>query len=249
MLEFLEDYGNSSMSVFSKFRSNPRLIKYWDDLEIIADIRNQIKVLEDHHRLISEVKILTSGKKIKIIDHIHLGEVYSRVNYNSSGKAMNTSIILSGKHNRAISFDNYPPGIGKWAFESVLATDNLNLGYKYGKLVRNCEDIPDLARLDAQGNPLPWRFKTKDANGNNTFSSIKVKDKKTTTWPNTYSQNKIDAYTTYAYQNMTFDRIEKGNFVFVGRQPDNMFMELVFDNIDPALSSTKRITSYPIINP
>jgi hypothetical protein len=140
-------------------------------------------------------------------------------------------------------------GGGKWAYETIENTDNLGLGYKYGKLVRNCEDIPDLSRLDAQGNPLPWRiFESKDANGNKIYTSIKVKSDKTTTWPDTYSQKKIDAYTTYAFQNMSYSRIEKGNFVFKGEQPDGIALELVFDNINPSLSSTKRITTYPILD-
>ena len=82
----------------------------------------------------------------------------------------------------------------------------------------------------------------------NTFTSIKTKTDETTTWPDTYSQNKIDAYTTYAYQNMNFDRIERGNFVFKGEQPDGIELELVFDNINPSLTITKRITTYPTLN-
>lgn len=50
LLDFLNDYGNASETIFKKIKANPRLIKYWDEFNEIIFARSDINVLVEYAR-------------------------------------------------------------------------------------------------------------------------------------------------------------------------------------------------------
>lgn len=81
MLEFLEDYGNASMSVFSKFRRNPSLFKIWE------------KVIDN------PLNSTVNSVFIKRIDYLELVDSLHKTSTIKNGKVITLEHHIAGEMN------------------------------------------------------------------------------------------------------------------------------------------------------